>query len=92
MHKLYTSTADLEETWSIADSTKKLQATTQRRSEWLVAFKEGVDLDDRVVYDTFGEQMEENFMARYDLTFLSPKSQAMRCKVRGSALSLLLTL
>lgn len=73
--------ADLEETWSIVDSIKKLQATKQKRSEWLVAFKEGVDLADKVVNDAFGEQIVEDFMARYDLTFLSPNSQPMRCKV-----------
>ncbi|PFX14682.1 hypothetical protein AWC38_SpisGene21145 [Stylophora pistillata] len=73
--------ADLEETWSIVDSIKKLQATKEKRSEWLVAFKEGVDLADKVVNDAFGEQLVEDFMARYDLTFLSPNSQPMRCKV-----------
>ena len=78
--KLHFSTADLEETWSIADSIKKLQRTKQKKNEWLVAFKEGVNLADKVVSDTFGDQIGEDSMARYDLTFLSPKSQAMRCK------------
>lgn len=81
MHKLKISTADVEEIWSIADAVKKLQATPQKRNEWLVAFKEGVELDDKVVYDTFGEKTEEDFMARYDFSFLTPRSQAMRCKV-----------
>ena len=74
------STADLEERWSIADSLNKLQRTEQKKNEWLVAFKEGVNLADKVVSDTFGDQIGEDFMARYDLTFLSPKSQAMRFK------------
>ena len=52
----------------------------RKKNEWLVAFKEGVNLADKVVSDTFGDQIGEDFMARYDLTFLSPKSQAMRCK------------
>lgn len=75
------STADIDETWSIAEAVNKLQATAQRRNEWLVAFKEGVELDDKVVYDIFGEQTEEDFIARYDLSFLTPRSQSMRCKV-----------
>ncbi|KAL9950385.1 hypothetical protein ACROYT_G042873, partial [Oculina patagonica] len=73
--------ADVEETWSVADAVKKLQATPQKRNEWLVAFKEGVELDDKVVYDTFGEKTEEDFMARYDFSFLTPRSQSIRCKV-----------
>ena len=59
----------------------KLQATPQRRNEWLVAFKEGVELEDEMVYNTFGEQNEEDFIARYDLSLLTPRSQSIRCKV-----------
>ena len=46
-----------------------------------MAFKEGVELEDKVVYDIFGEQNEEDFIARYDLNFLTPRSQSIRCKV-----------
>ena len=58
--KLHLSTADLEETWSIADSIKKFQRTEQKKNEWRVAFKEGVDLADKVVSDTFGDQIGED--------------------------------
>jgi len=75
------STVDVDETWSITEALNKLQATPQRRNDWLVAFKEGVELEDKVVYDTFGEQNEEDFIARYDLSLLTPRSQPMRCKV-----------
>lgn len=81
IHKLKISTADVEETWTIDDAVKKLRGTPQKRNEWQVAFKEGVELEDKVVYDTFGEQSEEDFMARYDFSFLTPRSQSMRCKV-----------
>ena len=40
-----------------------------------------MELEDKVVYDTFGEQNEEDFIARYDLSFLTPRSQSIRCKV-----------
>ena len=76
------STVDLDQTWSITEAVNKLQATPQ--SEWLFAFHEGVDLEDKVVHDTFGEQNEEDFIARYDLSFLTPRHQPMRCKVSFS--------
>ena len=75
------STADVDETWSIDEATKKLQATSKKRNEWPVAFKEGVDLNHQVIQETFGEPAEEDFVARYDLSFLTPRSQAIRCKV-----------
>lgn len=80
VHKI--STVDVGETWNLTEAVNKLQATPQSRNEWLVAFKEGVELDDKVVYDTFGEQNDEDFIARYDFSFLTPRSQSMRCKVR----------
>ena len=84
---IYTfSTADAVETWSVAEAAKKLQKTVKKRHEWAVAFKEGVELNDKVVQDTFDEHAEEDFMARYDLSFLTPRSQAIRCKVHISQL------
>ena len=74
------SSADLEETWSIDNSIKKFQRTEENKNAWRATFKEGVNLADKVVSDTFGDQIGEDFMARYDLTFLSPKSQTMRFK------------
>lgn len=80
------STADAAETWSVAEAAKKLQKTVKKRNEWSVAFKEGVELNDKVVQDTFEEHAEEDFIARYDLSFLTPRSQAIRCKVHISQL------
>lgn len=80
------STADAAETWSVAEAAKKLQKTVKKRNEWSVAFKEGVKLNDKVVQDTFEEHAEEDFIARYDLSFLTPRSQAIRCKVHISQL------
>ena len=78
------STVDVDETWNVTDALDKLQATPHRRNEWLVAFNEGVELEDKVVCDTFGEQNEEDFIARYDLSLLTPRSRPMRCKVSFS--------
>ena len=76
------SAADVDETWSIKEATNKLRTSAVKRSEWNVAFKEGIDLDHKAVQETFGESTEEDFIARYDLSFLSPRSQAIRCKVQ----------
>ena len=75
------STADVDETWSVGEAAKKFKATSQKRNEWHVAFKEGVELNHQVIQETFGEPAEEDFVARYDLSFLTPRSQAIRCKV-----------
>lgn len=75
-------TADVENTWSIDEILKKVQSTSTRRNEWRVAFKEGVDISERVIQDTFGQQDEQDYIARYDLSYLTPRSQPIRCKVR----------
>jgi len=73
--------ADVEDIWSFTEAAQKLQATSKKRNEWRAAFREGMNLNVKVLQDTFGEPTEEDFMARYDLTFLSPRSQSIRCKV-----------
>ena len=73
----------MEDTWSIREAAEKLLASPPKRQEWLIAFKEGVDLDDTVLQDTFGQQIQQEFMARYDLSFLTPISQSLRCKVKS---------
>ena len=75
-------TAEVENTWSIDEILKKVQSTSTRRNEWRVAFKEGVDISERVIQDTFGQQDEQDYIARYDLSYLTPRSQPIRCKVR----------
>lgn len=81
----------MDETWSIDEAVKKLKSSPQKRNEWLVAFKEGMDLSDKVILDTFGEQTKEDFMARYDLSFVTPRSQAIRCKVRIHSILIITT-
>lgn len=74
-------TADVENTWSIDEILKKVQSTSTRRNEWRIAFKEGVDISETVIQDTFGQQDEQDYIARYDLSYLTPRSQPIRCKV-----------
>ena len=75
-------TAEVENTWSIDEILKKVQSTSTRRNEWRVAFKEGVNISERVIQDTFGQQDEQDYISRYDLSYLTPRSQPIRCKVR----------
>ena len=75
----------MDDTWSIAEAARKVQSTHGRRNEWRVAFKEGVDISEKEIQDTFGQQTEQDFIARYDLSFLTPRSQAIRCKVNLKA-------
>lgn len=73
--------ADVEQIWNIPEVAEKLQASPKKRSEWDVAFKSGVDLDYEKIREILGNQVDEDFTARYDLSFLTPRSQALRCKV-----------
>ncbi|KAL9958476.1 hypothetical protein ACROYT_G035492 [Oculina patagonica] len=69
-----------EREWSIDEATKKLQ-TSGEGNYWKVAFKEGVDLDEKVLEENSREKTNEEFIARYDLTYLTPCSHQIRCKV-----------
>lgn len=71
----------MDKTWSVTEAVNKLQETPQRGKKWFLAFNAGVELEDKVVYDTFGEQNEEDFPVRYVLKLLTPRSQAMSCQV-----------
>ena len=54
-----------------------------RKSDWRIAFKEGVQIDKNVLQETFSTQPAEDdfFAARYDLSFLTPRGRSIRCKV-----------
>ncbi|KAL9950375.1 hypothetical protein ACROYT_G042863 [Oculina patagonica] len=75
--------ADVDEVWNIKEAVDKLQKSASgKKSEWRVAFKEGVQIDKKVLQETFSAQpAEENYTARYDLSFLTPQGRSIRCKV-----------
>ncbi|KAJ7369994.1 hypothetical protein OS493_034940 [Desmophyllum pertusum] len=69
--------------WNIGEGIAKFQASAEG-NYWKVAFKEGVDIIEDIfkgIYceKTPGEYLE--YMARYDLTFLTPCGYEVRCKV-----------
>ena len=48
-----------------------------------MAFKEGVDLNERIFKENHYREAHANapFKARYDLTYLTPSRHQLRCKV-----------
>jgi len=66
--------------WSIDEAMKKLQSP-EEGNHWKVTFKEGVDLDEKVLEGTSYEKTSEDFIARYDLTYVTPCWHEIRCKV-----------
>ena len=64
--------------------TAKLQnSASGKKSDWRIAFKEGVQIDKKVLQETFNTQPAEDdlYSARYDLSFLTPRGRSIRCKV-----------
>ena len=70
-----------EEDWTVNEVTEKLQSSDER-SNWKMAFREGVDLDERTFKENrYREDENIPFKARYDLTYLTPSRCQLRCKV-----------
>ena len=66
------------------EAVAKLQnSASGRKSDWRVAFKEGLQIDKKVLQETFSTQPDEDdlYAARYDLCFLTPRGRSIRCKV-----------
>lgn len=71
-----------EREWSINEATGKFQPSAEKKY-WRVAFNEGVDFVEDIFKGNFEKGSEENteYVARYDLTYLSPGGYQLRCKV-----------
>lgn len=67
--------------WSIDEAMKELQSPGEER-HWKVTFKEGVDLEEKALEGISYEKTSEDFIARYDLTYVTPCCNEIRCKVR----------
>lgn len=66
--------------WSIDEATGKLQSSVAE-NYWKVAFKAGVNLDEKILEGHLSKTTTEDFKVRYDLTYLTPRGHQMRCKV-----------
>lgn len=82
--KLYLSFIEeaAEREWSVDDATGKFRPSAEK-NYWRVAFNEGVDFVEDIFKGNFEKTSEENteYVARYDLTYLSPGGYQLRCKV-----------
>ena len=67
--------------WSIDEVTAKLQSS-EAENYWKVAFKEGVNLHEKILEGHLCETTTEDFKVRYDLTYSTPCGHQVRCKVR----------
>lgn len=71
----------IEAEWGVDEATDKLQLSDEGHN-WKTAFREGVDLDERMFKENNYETRENNpYIARYDLTYLTPSHHQLRCKV-----------
>ena len=69
--------------WSIEEATAKFQSSVEG-NYWKAAFKEGVDFVKDIFKGHYCEETPEEYteyVARYDLTYLSPCGYQLRCKV-----------
>ena len=71
-----------EREWSIDEVAGKFQPSAEKKY-WKVAFNEGVDFVEDIFKGHFKRASQENteYVARYDLTYLSPGGYQLRCKV-----------
>ncbi|KAJ7369998.1 hypothetical protein OS493_034944 [Desmophyllum pertusum] len=66
--------------WSIDEATQKFQYSAEG-NYWKVGFKEGAILDEINLEENSCEKTPEDFIARYDLSYLTPCAHRIRCKV-----------
>ena len=75
---------DIEkEEWSIDDATAMFQSS-EDGNYWKVTFQEGVNFIEDIFRGYYYDNTPKEYLdyaARYDLTFLTPCSRQMRCKV-----------
>lgn len=69
--------------WSIDEATGKFQSSVEKKY-WTFTFNEKVDFSEDIFKGNYSEKIPEEYAeyaTRYDLTFLSPCSYQIRCKV-----------
>ena len=83
-----------EREWTIDEATQRFQSSDE--DYWRTAFNQGVNLDEKILEGNACKKTPEDFIARHDLTFLTPDGHEIRCKVRknrtGNTLIFLFTL
>ena len=81
---LLSVTVDIEkEEWSVDDAATMFQSS-EDGNYWKVAFQEGVNFIEDIFRGYYYDNTPKEYVdyaARYDLTFLTPCSRQVRCKV-----------
>ena len=70
-----------EREWTIDEATQRFQSSGEE-DYWRTAFNQGVNLDEKILEGNACKKTPEDFIARHDLTFLTPDGHEIRCKVR----------
>ena len=69
--------------WSLDEATGKFQSSVEKKN-WKFTINEKVDFSEDIFKGNYSEKIPEEYTeyaTRYDLTFLSPCSYQIRCKV-----------
>ena len=69
-----------EQEWTVDEANEKFQASSEENC-WRTAFNQGVNVDEKIFDDYTCEKSSEEYIARHDLTFLTPCAHELRCKV-----------
>ena len=72
--------------WTIDEATERFHVQHER-NVWRTAFKEGVNLDEKILEGIASNETPEeyvDYVARYDLAFLTPCGSQIRFKVRSN--------
>ncbi|XP_068700394.1 uncharacterized protein [Montipora foliosa] len=68
--------------WTIEEVIKKFQPSCEFEGNlWRTAFKEGVHLNETIFEEHVAKKTSEEYIARYDLTYLTLGGHEIRCKV-----------
>ena len=70
-----------EQEWTIDEAAQRFQSSDEE-DYWRTAFNQGVNLDEKILEGNAGKKTPEDFIARHDLTYLTPNGHQIRCKVR----------
>lgn len=78
---------EADEEWTVDEANEKFQPSSEENC-WRTAFNQGVDVNEKIFDDYPCQKSSEEYVARYDLTFLTPCAHELRCKVSLSNLFL----
>ena len=80
---MLSASEDSEKEWSIDDATAKFQSS-EEGNYWKVTFQADVDFIEDIFRECYHDNTLEEYLfyaRRYDLTFLTPCSRRLLCKV-----------